>query len=157
MSQSTIPMTTAEAGSARSTLTVIFRNYHLMGALSAIACLAMWQVISMNVSPIILPTPAKVADALVELTASGELLKATAETLWPFVCGLVVAFVIGTAIGLLLGIFQSVARIPDPYIFIFWSIPHIAWLPLFIAWFGVGNSTLVIFVFVSAAKLSADK
>lgn len=32
----------------------------------------------------------------------------------------------------------------------FWSIPNIAWLPLFIAWFGVGNLTLVVFVFVSA-------
>jgi NitT/TauT family transport system permease protein len=150
MSQSTIPMTRAEVGGVRSTLNVVLRNYHLMGALSAVAFLAVWQVISMNVSPIILPTPARVADALVELTASGELPKAAAATIWPFVAGLVVAFVIGTAVGLLLGIFQPVARIVDPYIFIFWSIPHIAWLPLFIAWFGVGNSTLVIFVFVSA-------
>jgi NitT/TauT family transport system permease protein len=150
MSQSTIPMTRTGASTVKSTLSVIIRNYHVMGALSAVAFLAVWQVISMNVSPIILPTPARVADALVELTASGELPKAAAETIWPFVAGLVVAFVIGTAIGLLLGIFQSVARIVDPYIFIFWSIPHIAWLPLFIAWFGVGNSTLVIFVFVSA-------
>ncbi|MGA8903185.1 ABC transporter permease [Bradyrhizobium sp.] len=46
--------------------------------------------------------------------------------------------------------FRPAARILDPYIFVFWSIPNIAWLPLFIAWFGVGNLTLVVFVFVSA-------
>ena len=104
----------------------------------------------MNVPPIILPSPGKVIAAFVELTASGELVKATGETVWPFAVGLSVAFVVGTTLGLLLGIFRPAARILDPYIFVFWSIPNIAWLPLFIAWFGVGNLTLVIFVFVSA-------
>jgi ABC-type nitrate/sulfonate/bicarbonate transport system permease component len=150
MSQSTIPMTKAGVSGVSSTFTAITRSYYVMGVLSAFAFLAVWQAISMNVSPIILPKPAKVAEALVKLTVSGELPKAAADTIWPFACGLIVAFVIGTAVGLLLGIFQSVARILDPYIFVFWSIPHIAWLPLFIAWFGVGNSTLIIFVFVSA-------
>ncbi len=50
----------------------------------------------------------------------------------------------------MLGIFRPAARILDPYIFVFWSIPNIAWLPLFIAWFGVGQLTLIVFVFVSA-------
>ena len=108
-------------------------------ALSAIAFLAIWQVISMNVPPIILPSPAKVIVAFVELTASGELVRPRPQTIWPFAVGLVVAFVVGTALGLLLGIFRPAARILDPYIFVFWSIPNIAWLPLFIAWFGVGN------------------
>lgn len=150
MKQSTIPMPTTRTSNVGSALLSFARTYHLLGALSAVVFLGVWQLISMNVPPIILPTPVKVVDALVELTTSGELVKATAETIWPFLAGLAVAFVVGTALGLLLGIFQPVARILDPYIFIFWSIPHIAWLPLFIAWFGVGNSTLVIFVFVSA-------
>jgi NitT/TauT family transport system permease protein len=128
----------------------VTRNYYLFGAASAVAFLAIWQIISMNVPPVILPSPAKVAIAFVQLTASGELIKATAETIWPFAIGLVIAFVTGTALGLLLGIYRPAARILDPYIFIFWSIPNIAWLPLFIAWFGVGNLTLIIFVFVSA-------
>ncbi|MGB7076117.1 MAG: ABC transporter permease, partial [Xanthobacteraceae bacterium] len=112
--------------------------------------LALWQVISMNVPPIILPGPAKVIAAFVELTLSGELIRATAQTIWPFLIGLVLAFILGTALGLILGIFRPAARILDPYIFVFWSIPNIAWLPLFIAWFGVGELTLIVFVFVSA-------
>lgn len=125
-------------------------NRFVLGALSAVAFLAIWQVVSMNVPPIILPAPAQVFTAFVQLTASGELIRATGETLWPFAIGLAVAFVVGTAVGLLLGIFRSAARILDPYIFVFWSIPNIAWLPLFIAWFGVGHLTLIVFVFVSA-------
>jgi NitT/TauT family transport system permease protein len=125
-------------------------NQYVLGILSLIVFLAVWQIVSMNVPPIILPAPGQVLVAFIQLTASGELILATAQTIWPFAIGLVLAFVSGTVLGLLLGIFRPAARILDPYIFVFWSIPNIAWLPLFIAWFGVGNLTLVIFVFVSA-------
>jgi ABC-type nitrate/sulfonate/bicarbonate transport system permease component len=150
MTQSSIPLGSDRANGARSALAILGRNTYVMAVFSGAMFLVVWQVISMNVPPIILPTPEKVFVAFVQLTASGELVKATAETIWPFAVGLVIAFVAGTAFGLLLGIFRPVAKILDPYIFVFWSIPNIAWLPLFIAWFGVGNSTLIVFVFISA-------
>jgi NitT/TauT family transport system permease protein len=134
----------------RSTLYAVGGNHYVLATLSIAVFLAIWQVIAMNVPPIILPAPAKVIAAFVELTASGELIRATGQTIWPFAIGLVLAFVVGTVLGLLLGIFRPAARILDPYIFVFWSIPNIAWLPLFIAWFGVGQLTLIVFVFVSA-------
>ncbi|HUB96401.1 MAG TPA: ABC transporter permease [Stellaceae bacterium] len=133
-----------------SMLATLGRNHVAMTVLSGLGFLALWQVISLNVPPVILPSPASVIAAFIELTASGELIKATAETIWPLAVGLVLGFVVGTALGLLLGIFRSAARVLDPYIFIGWSIPNIAWLPLFLAWFGVGDLTLIIFVFVSA-------
>jgi NitT/TauT family transport system permease protein len=137
-------------GGGKSTVAVIASNQYLLAAVSLVAFFAIWQLVSMNVPPIILPAPAQVVRAFVQLTASGELVRATGETLWPFAVGLVVAFIVGTGLGLLLGIFRPAARILDPYIFVFWSIPNIAWLPLFIAWFGVGQLTLIVFVFVSA-------
>jgi NitT/TauT family transport system permease protein len=150
MTHSALPLPKGGTNGARSFLAIVGRNYYLMGALSLVVFIAIWQIVSMNVPPIILPTPARVVDAFITLTVSGELVKATAETLWPFAIGLVLAFIVGTALGLLLGIYRPAARILDPYLFVFWSIPHIAWLPLFIAWFGVGQLTLVVFVFVSA-------
>lgn len=138
------------AKTAKSPLVAVAANHYVLATLSLIGFLALWQVISMNVPPIILPGPAKVIAAFVELTLSGELIRATAQTIWPFLIGLVLAFILGTALGLILGIFRPAARILDPYIFVFWSIPNIAWLPLFIAWFGVGELTLIVFVFVSA-------
>ena len=135
---------------AKSALAAVAANHYVLATLSLIVFLALWQVISMNVPPIILPGPAKVAVAFVQLTLSGELIRATLQTIWPFLIGLVLAFILGTGLGLVLGIFRPAARILDPYIFVFWSIPNIAWLPLFIAWFGVGELTLIVFVFVSA-------
>jgi ABC-type nitrate/sulfonate/bicarbonate transport system permease component len=150
MTQSTMPFGMDRTNGPRSVLAMLGRNSYLLGTLSALAFLALWQVISMNVPPIILPTPEKVIVAFVQLTASGELIRATAATLWPFAVGLVAGFLVGTALGLLLGIYRPAARLLDPYVFIFWSIPNIAWLPLFIAWFGVGTFTLIVFVFISA-------
>src|SRR5665213_1375182 len=100
MTQSSIPLAGGRMNGARSALAAVGRNHSLMRILSAAGFLAFWQVVSMNVPPIILPTPAKVAVAFVQLTASGDLVKATAETIWPFTIGLVVAFVVGTALGL---------------------------------------------------------
>lgn len=150
MTQSADRLTSSSDAGMKSALVAVGTNHYLLAGLSAIAFVAIWQIVSMNVPPVILPAPANVAAAFVELTASGELIRATGQTLWPFAIGLSVAFVVGTSLGLLLGIFRPAARILDPYIFVFWSIPNIAWLPLFIAWFGVGQLTLIVFVFVSA-------
>jgi NitT/TauT family transport system permease protein len=150
MTQTTNLLPGVPPKNGKSMVAAVGGNQYVLGILSLIAFLGLWQVVSMNVPPIILPAPGQVAIAFVQLTASGELIRATAQTIWPFAIGLVLAFVAGTLLGLLLGIFRPAARVLDPYIFVFWSIPNIAWLPLFIAWFGVGNLTLVIFVFVSA-------
>lgn len=151
MSQSSLPLEHAKPrGGATSLLAAVGRSTAAMVVVSGALFLAVWQVVSMNVSPVILPAPAAVIAAFIALTASGELVNATLATIWPFAIGLTLGFVIGTAMGLLLGIYRPAARVLDPYIFIGWSIPNIAWLPLFIAWFGVGNLTLIIFVFISA-------
>lgn len=150
MTQTTNLLPGTPPHNGRSLVAAIGGNHYLLGVLSVIVFLGVWQVVSMNVPPVILPAPIDVFTAFITLTASGELVRATAQTIWPFAVGLVAAFVVGTVLGLVLGIFRPAARILDPYIFVFWSIPNIAWLPLFIAWFGVGNLTLVVFVFVSA-------
>ena len=150
MTQSADRLTSPGSNGVKSTLVAVGGNHYVLAALSIAAFFAIWQIVSMNVPPIILPSPAKVIAAFIELTASGELIRATGQTIWPFAIGLVAAFIVGTTLGLLLGIFRPAARVLDPYIFVFWSIPNIAWLPLFIAWFGVGQLTLIVFVFVSA-------
>ena len=150
MTQSAERSVSVGGNGVKSALVAVGGNHYVLVALSAAGFFALWQIVSMNVPPIILPSPANVIAAFVELTASGELIRATGQTVWPFAVGLVIAFIVGTVLGLLLGIFRPAARVLDPYIFVFWSIPNIAWLPLFIAWFGVGQLTLIVFVFVSA-------
>ncbi len=152
MTQSADPAATAAAkNGARSLLAVIRRNQYLLGGAvdRRVPC-----ALAGGQHERAADHPAGAGERHRRLHPAHRLGRTgprhACQTLWPFAIGLVVAFVIGTALGLLLGIFRPAARILDPYIFVFWSIPNIAWLPLFIAWFGVGNLTLIIFVFVSA-------
>src|SRR5581483_2714520 len=123
------PMKPKKPHGAAALLGAFGRSTAAMLVLSGIGFLVLWQIVSMNVPPVILPAPAAVFVAFIALTASGELVYATLATIWPFAIGLVLGFIVGTAVGLLLGIFRPAARVLDPYIFVGWSIPNIAWLP----------------------------
>lgn len=121
----------------------------LMPVLSIFALLAVWQIVSLGVSSVILPQPAGVAQALVALTISGALPTAVLQTIIPFVEGLVLAVVVGIVLGWTTGLFVNFGRFVDPYIFIFNATPTIALLPLIFVWFGIGNASQVAFVFLS--------
>lgn len=131
-------------------LPALAENRYVAASFSLLVLLLAWQVVSMNVHRVILPKPASVAISFVALTHSGELPKAILMTLGPFLHGLGLALVAGVALGLLLGLFPTLARLIDPYIYIFWSTPTLAFLPLIIVWFGIGNTAQVVFVFLSA-------
>ena len=121
-----------------------------MPALSVVALLAAWQIVSLGVSAVILPAPGAVALAVVNLTASGALPNALLQTIIPFLEGLALSIAVGIAVGWATGLYLNLGRFVDPYIFIFWSTPTIALLPLIFVWFGIGNAAQVAFVFLSA-------
>jgi NitT/TauT family transport system permease protein len=122
----------------------------VMPVLSILALLAVWEVVSLGVSAVILPAPANVGLALVTLTLNGALPLAVLQTVLPFLEGMALAVGVGIALGWTTGLFINFGRFVDPYIFIFNSTPTIALLPLIFVWFGIGNGAQVAFVFLSA-------
>ena len=66
MTQTSLPLARGGRNGTRSALAAFGRHHYLMVPLSGIAFLVGWQVISMNVPPVILPTPAKVIAAFFE-------------------------------------------------------------------------------------------
>ena len=86
MSQSSLPLEPVKAkapGGAAALVVALGRSTAAMLVLSGIGFLILWQVVSMNVSPVILPEPVAVITAFIALTASGELVNATLATIWP--------------------------------------------------------------------------
>lgn len=118
--------------------------------ISMVTLVVVWHLVSLNISSVILPAPARVATSFVDLTISGELPSALLGTILPFLHGLGASIVVGVALGWLMGIFPGFARFVDPYILIFWATPTIALLPLMFVWFGIGYTSQVVFVFLSA-------
>lgn len=107
-------------------------------ALTFVVFLVAWEVAGRLANPILFAPPTRVAEAFVELTADGRLLQALLVTLQSLAAGFLLAVVTGLAIGVLLGLHPTLARVVEPYIDAIYATPRVVMIPLVILWFGVG-------------------
>src|SRR5262249_21617779 len=92
-----------------------------------------------------------VAASFVHLAVTGILLHHTFDTLVRLLVGFAVAGIAGVAIGIAMGRSRFAEDILLPLVSIGAPIPGIAYAPLFLLWFGLGNVSAVVLVgFVSA-------
>src|SRR5499426_3166941 len=92
-----------------------------------------------------------IAAALYRLTVSGILPVHIAETLLRLGAGFALAAIIGVTLGILMGRSRRVEDLALPLISIGAPIPGIAYAPLFMLWFDLGNKSAILVVgFVSA-------
>jgi NitT/TauT family transport system permease protein len=101
--------------------------------------------------PRLFPPLEVIASAFVRLTVSGILPRHAAETLVRLLAGFSIAAVAGVAIGFLMGRFRFAEDVFLPLASVAAPIPGIAYAPLFLLWFGLGNfSTILLVGFVAA-------
>jgi NitT/TauT family transport system permease protein len=97
------------------------------------------------------PTVEEVAFTFVRLTANGILPHHVVQTLIRLMSGFALAGVIGVAVGVLMGRSRRAEDIFLPLVSIMAPIPGLAYAPLFLLWFGLGNISAVLLVgFVSS-------
>jgi NitT/TauT family transport system permease protein len=97
------------------------------------------------------PTLEEIAAAFWRLTVAGILPRHVAETLLRLFAGFALAAAAGAAIGIAMGRSKRAEDILLPLVSIGAPIPGIAYAPLFMLWFGLGNFSAVLLVgFVSA-------
>jgi NitT/TauT family transport system permease protein len=101
--------------------------------------------------PRLFPPLEQVGSALGRLTASGILPHHVLDTLLRLLAGFAVAAIVGVAIGFAMGRSRRAEDTLLPLVSIGAPIPGLAYAPLFLLWFGLGNSSAVLLVaFVSA-------
>jgi NitT/TauT family transport system permease protein len=98
----------------------------------------------------LLPTLAAVARALLEGLRDGSLPAHAASTLYRVLTGMGLAVVVGLPLGILMGRFRAVEGFFLPLASALMPIPSLAWVPVFILWFGLGNATAIGIVFYAA-------
>lgn len=96
----------------------------------------------------LLPPPSRVLATLYALYASGDLVIHVLATLWRVGTGFLFGVLAGTALGALTGYLTIARRLLDPTLQALRSIPSIAWVPLFILWFGIFETSKVILIAV---------
>jgi NitT/TauT family transport system permease protein len=94
-------------------------------------------------APALLPSLAMVARALIDGVLDGTLLAHAAVTLYRVLTGLALALGIGLPLGILMGRYRPIEGFFLPLASALMPIPSLAWVPLFILWFGLGNATAI--------------
>lgn len=116
-----------------------------------VALLAAWQYVSMYVldetTGVLLPAPTSVALAASELIASGELFRHLRDSLRREFTAFVWALV-AIPIGIAMGWWKVVTNQLDPLVEMLRPIPPLAWIPLSILWFGVGDTQNQFIIFL---------
>lgn len=98
----------------------------------------------------IFPSPFDVARALGELVARGVLVSYVRDSLARVAIGYGIAVVVGIPLGLMIGWFATFGRLVNPLIQMLRPISPIAWMPLAVIWFGVGEPAPIFLIILGA-------
>ena len=111
----------------------------LASAASPLAVLVAWELLARSglVSAFLLPPASAVAVRIVEMAASGELLREGGRTVARMLVGYLTAAVLGVVIGVLMARIRPVRWFLDPLVSIGFPAPKISFLPIFVLWFGL--------------------
>ncbi len=140
-----IPSILEAAETRRSDAWREWRSMMLWRLAIAVGILALWQGASGRlIKPFWISSPSAIGQQLLAWTLSGELWRNVEITLTETVLGFVLGACFGVVVGLVLGLNPRLAKILDPFIIAFYSLPKIALAPLFILWFGVGLAPKVV-------------
>jgi sulfonate transport system permease protein len=115
----------------------------------------------------LVPPPSKVFETIVALAQSGELSRHILATLWRVGAGFALGVMGGTILGAISGYWGLARRLLDPTVQALRAIPSIAWVPLFILWLGIFETSKIaliavgvffpVYLGVMGAILSVDR
>jgi NitT/TauT family transport system permease protein len=122
------------------------------GAVTLLAAAAVYEAFARSglFPAALLPTLPAVGRALADGLLNGSLLGHAASTLNRVLLGMGLAVAVGLPLGILMGRWRWVEGFFLPLASALMPIPSLAWVPVFILWFGLGNATAVGVVFYAA-------
>lgn len=120
-----------------------------------ISLLAVWTLVSVMawVDPLFLPSPMIVLERFYDLFSHGymgiDLWAHIAASLMRMGVALIAAIVIAIPVGIAIGRHPSIAAVLDPIIEFYRPIPPLAYLPLIVIWFGIGEFSKTILIYLA--------
>jgi NitT/TauT family transport system permease protein len=106
-----------------------------------VAVLILWELLARGglINPVILPPPSRVFVRWLDYAWTGELLRDAGASLLRIGVGFAIGAGLALPVGLLMGASGTVHDFLNPLVQIVRPIPPIAFIPLAILWFGLGN------------------
>ncbi len=94
----------------------------------------------------LVPPPSKLFATIAELAESGELTRHIMATLTRVAAGFGLGVVTGTLLGAISGYWGLARRLLDPTVQALRAIPSLAWVPLFILWLGIFETSKIVLI-----------
>ncbi|HEV8260049.1 MAG TPA: ABC transporter permease [Burkholderiales bacterium] len=112
--------------------------------------IAVWWAVVVQSESVIFPTPWQVVAGTYELIDQGTLWNHIGASLFRVGTGFFLAVAIGVPLGLLMGWVAGIFTTLNPVVQMLRPISPIAWIPLSILWFGVGDVSPIFLIFLSS-------
>jgi NitT/TauT family transport system permease protein len=112
------------------------------------ALLVIWQIAIDRNPGQLLPGPIAVAGGIVDLLQHGLLFKYVVASLFRVTWGFGLAALLAIPLGLMLGWYRRGEMAFYPLVQVFRPISPLAWIPIAILWFGVGDLAAIFLIFV---------
>lgn len=102
------------------------------------------------ISNVLLPSPLDLVNASIELVQEGRIFIHIIDSIKRVLIGFIIATALGVSIGLLLSYYKSIGTYFRAIIELIRPIPPIAWIPISILLFGLGDGASYFIVFIGA-------
>lgn len=112
--------------------------------------IAVWWLVVVQSGSVIFPTPLQVVTGTLELIADGTLWDHIGSSLMRVGTGFLAAVAVAVPLGLWMGRVDGAYMTLNPVFQILRPISPIAWIPLAILWFGVGNASPIFLIFIAS-------
>jgi NitT/TauT family transport system permease protein len=113
-----------------------------------VTLLILWQIAVSRPPQLLLPGPWGVVRGIGDLLQHGLLFKYVVASLFRVTWGFLLAVVIAIPLGLTIGWYRRAEMALNPLVQVFRPISPLAWIPIAILWFGVGDLAAIFLIFV---------
>ena len=111
---------------------------------------ALWWLVVVTSQSIIFPTPWQVVTGAIELIQDGTLWGHIGASLFRVGTGFMLAVIFAVPLGLWMGWVRGAFRTLNPIFQMLRPISPIAWIPIAILWFGIGDASPIYLIFISS-------
>ncbi|WP_058960606.1 taurine ABC transporter permease TauC [Type-E symbiont of Plautia stali] len=121
----------------------------------AVLLLVWWGVTALNlVAPLFLPPPQQVLQKLLLIASPQGFMDATlwqhlGASLTRMLVALFFAALIGIPVGIAMGLSPAIRGLLDPLIELYRPVPPLAYLPLMVIWFGIGETSKILLIYLA--------
>ena len=125
-------------------------SHNIIGIVLPIIIIIIWYLLTITetVRNNLLPPPQEVIDELLNLSIDGTLFSHILITLSRVFYGFVFGAVVATILGVITGVSPTLRSFFDPTIQALKAVPSLAWVPLFILWFGIFEDSKIALISV---------